>query len=115
MAEKPIASYQPRRLSFFPAGIGVWESRRNMCANNPLVQLHNPMGDSYLTRDDMTIEIDMRDALADVSVRQLIEVANGALNRLPARDLAEVCFDAGLKPLIGFADKRQTQEQANAD
>ena len=51
------------------------------------------------------IWIDMTGALADVSVRQLIGIANLALNRLDARAIGEICGEVGLRPELHMVRK----------
>lgn len=58
------------------------------------------------------IWIDMADALADVSVRQLIAIANLALNRLDMRAIGEICGEVGLRPELRLVDKEPTDDRA---
>lgn len=46
---------------------------------------------------DSSIYIDMTDQLLDLPVRQLVHLANLALNTMTMRTLSGVLFDAGIK------------------
>jgi hypothetical protein len=59
---------------------------------------------------DQSNEIDMRHQLAGLSIRQLLGVANAALNRLTIRDLHSVFYEEGVSIEIEFADKREAPD-----
>jgi hypothetical protein len=51
------------------------------------------------------IHIDMTEALMDLPVRALVRLANISMNQLDLRDIAEVCFHAGVTPSFELVSK----------
>lgn len=51
------------------------------------------------------IWIDMAPALCDLSVNQLVTLANLAMNRLDMRAIGEICFEIGVEPMIDLSGK----------
>lgn len=51
------------------------------------------------------IWIDMTDTLMELSVKELVLVANLALNKLTVRDISDVCFDAGVEADLKLYEK----------
>ncbi len=55
------------------------------------------------------IWIDMGQMLAEnLTVMQLVHVANLALNRLDLRAIGEICYEVGLTPELRLVDKEAT-------
>lgn len=54
------------------------------------------------------IHIDMTQALMDMPVRNLVRLANIALNQLDMRTMSDACFHAGVTLQLNFEDHEET-------